>query len=306
MLVRTVKAWIQSTRARRRALTEAPATLEELVYSPDPAVWHPLSLLRLMVSDSWRFRELVRRLVVRDIRAQYRQSVLGYLWAFIPPLAMAVGFSLARDAGVLQIADTGADYVVFVIAGTILWQTFTDALNGPIQALSSFQSVLSRIYVPPEILVLAKLGEVAVNLSIKLILLVVVFALYGVPTGVIALTALPLLAVFILEGAAIGLILSPVAALYHDVTKGLPIVTGFWFLLTPVVYPVPQAGAFSLIVRANPVTPFLVAIRDVLTGGPTPDPALLAMLSVLWIVVFTLALVVFRVAMPFVIERASA
>jgi lipopolysaccharide transport system permease protein len=287
-------------------LMETVTPIKEIVYSPDPAVWHPLTLLRRMAVESWRFRELVRSLVVRDLRAQYRRSLLGYLWAFIPSIATAVGFSLAKDAGVLRISETPVPYFVFVMVGSVLWQTFIDALNGPIEALSNFQTVMSRIYVPPEIIILAKVAEVMVNLLIKVLLLAVVFLFYGISMGPAALLIPILLVLLVMEGAAIGLILSPLAALYHDILKGLPIVIGFWFLLTPVVYPIPTVGLFSVIVRANPATYFLVAIRDLSIGGPMPDFLFLAIVGLISILGFAIALIAFRVSMPFVVERAGS
>ena len=281
------------------------ASKREILYSPEPAVCHPLALLRRMVADSWRFRQLVRRVIIRDIQAQYRQSLFGYLWAFIPSVATAVGFSLARDAQVLRIAETHIPYIVFVMVGTVLWQTFIEALNGPIDAVNNFKAVLSRIYVPPEIIILAKLGEVLINLSIKLILLAAVFLLYGIAFDTTAVLAPLLLMLLVLEGAAIGLLLTPLAVLYHDIVKGLAVVTGFWFLITPVAYPIPSGGTFSLIVKANPATPFLVAIRNAVTSGPPPDAWSLMIAGVLSILVFVFALVALRISIPFVIERSQ-
>jgi len=285
---------------------ETPPTVAELVYSAEPAVWHPLALLRRMARESWNFRELVFHLVVRDLRAQYRQSLLGYVWAFIPTIATAIAFSLAKDSGVLRIPNTRVDYVVFVMAGTVLWQTFTDSLNGPIQAISNFKGVLNRIYLPPEVIIFAKIGEVFVNLSINLIMLAIVFAVYRVSIGPIVILTPLLLLLFILEGTAIGLVLAPVSVLYHDVLKGLPIILTFWFVLTPVVYAPPSNGGLAVVVKLNPATHFLVAIRDIATGGPLPDLWTLAIVSAVSVLAFIVALIAFRIAMPFVIERGSA
>jgi lipopolysaccharide transport system permease protein len=287
-------------------MLETPVPVSDLVYSPEPAVWHPMALLRRMASESWKFRELVIHLVIRDLRAQYRQSLLGYLWAFIPTIVTAVAFNLARDSGVLRIPNTRVDYVVFVMVGTVLWQTFTDALNGPIQAITNFKSVLNRIYLPPEVIIFAKIGEVFVNLSINLIMLAIVFAVYRVPIGPIALLAPLFFLLFILEATAIGLVLAPLSVLYHDVLKGLPIMLTFWFVLTPVVYAPPSEGGLAVVVKLNPATHFLVAIRDVATGGPLPHFWTLAIAGAVSLVAFTIALIGFRVAMPFVIERGSA
>jgi len=285
---------------------ETSTPVAELVYSPEPAVWHPLALLRRMAKESWKFRELVIHLVVRDLRAQYRQSMLGYLWAFIPTVATAVAFSLAKDSGVLRIPNTRVDYVVFVMVGTVLWQTFTESLNGPIQAISNFKSVLNRIYLPPEVIIFARIGEVMVNLSVNLIMLAIVFVVFRVPIGPIALLTPLLLVLFILEGTAIGLLLAPISVLYHDVLKGLPIVLTFWFVLTPVVYAPPTSGGLAVVVKFNPASHFLVAIRDITTGGPLPDFWTLATMGLISVVMFAITLIAFRVAMPFVIERGSA
>jgi lipopolysaccharide transport system permease protein len=279
---------------------------EETVYSPDPAVWHPLLLIRRMVRESWHFRQLVFHLVVRDLRAQYRQSLLGYIWAFIPAIATAVGFSLAREANVLRISETHVNYLVFVMIGTVLWQTFMDALNGPIDALNNFKGILNRIYLPPEIIVFAKVGEVVVNLSVRLILLAIVLVIYRVPLEPVALAAPLLLALFIVQATTIGLFLAPLSVLYHDVSKAIPVISNFWFLLTPVVYPLPQEGLFATVVRANPATLLLVTIRNVITGGPNPNFWAIAAAGLLSLLLFSLALIAFRVAMPFVVERSSA
>jgi lipopolysaccharide transport system permease protein len=217
-----------------------------------------------------------------------------------------VGFSLAREANVLRISDTHVNYLVFVMIGAVLWQTFMEALNGPIDALNNFKSILNRIYLPPEIIILAKIGEVLVNVSIRCIMLAVVLILYRVPIEPVALMAPLLLLLFILQATTIGLILAPLSVLYHDVVKGLPVVSNFWFLLTPVVYPLPQQGLFSMIVKANPATFLLVAIRNAISGGPVPSFWTVSAVAFVSILLFVAALIAFRVAMPFVIERSSA
>lgn len=279
---------------------------KEVIYTPEPAVWRPVDLIRRMVRESWQFRELVRRVIVRNLRAQYRQSLLGYLWAFIPSVATAVGFSLAKDAQVIRISDTPIPYLVFVIVGTVLWQTYIEALNGPIDALKDFKGILHQIYLPPEIIVVAKIGELLVQFLIKLPMLALVFLLYGVQPGLTILAAPLFLILLIVQATVIGLILAPIGTLYHDILKGIPVVTGFWFLLTPVVYPVPQTGGiFSVIVKLNPATYFLVATREALTGGTVSNVWLLAGMGILSIIGLLIALVAFRVSIPFVVERAG-
>lgn len=265
-----------------------------------------MRLIREMWLDLWASRELAWLLMVRDISAHYRQSFLGFAWAFLPPIVMALGFTLAGNARVINVAATELPYPAYVIFSMILWQTFVEALNGPVQAVANAKSMLSRINFPREAIVLAKLGEVFFNFGIKLILVLAVFFWYQMPITKAALLAPFALLSLILLGTFFGLLLAPLGVLYQDVTHGLTVFTGLWLFLTPVVYPVPSAGTFATIVRTNPVTPLLATTRELATTGIVSDPYRFLAVSVIAIVGLFVTWVGFRLAMPFVIERVSS
>ncbi|HHP7243213.1 MAG TPA: ABC transporter permease, partial [Elainellaceae cyanobacterium] len=107
----------------------------KVVHTPDSFLKHPVSLARAMWLDLMASRELAWRLMVRDISAQYRQAMLGVLWAFVPPIVMAAGFTLASNANVISVGDTNIPYPAYVMFGTSLWQTFVEAASGPVQAV---------------------------------------------------------------------------------------------------------------------------------------------------------------------------
>lgn len=259
-----------------------------------------------MVRDLLASRELAWRLMVRDISANYRQSFLGFAWALLPPIVLAAGFTLAGNANVIKVASTEMPYPAYVMFSMMLWQTFVESLNGPVQAVANAKPMLSRINFPRESIVLAKLGEVAFNFAVKLVLIVAVFLWYGIPTtGKVMLAPLALVQLVML-GTFFGLLLAPLGALYQDVAQGLAVFTGLWLFLTPVIYPVPTAGTFAAIVRHNPVTPLLVATRELATTGELSDPyRFLTVSAVAWAGLL-LTWVIFRLAMPFAIERVSS
>jgi lipopolysaccharide transport system permease protein len=219
---------------------------------------------------------------------------------------MAAGFTMAGDAKVLNIATTQLPYPAYVMFSMILWQTFVEALNGPVVAVSNAKLMLSRVNLPKEAIVLAKLGEVFFNFGIKLVLIVVVFYWYQMPvTSAVLLAPLALLSLILL-GTFLGLLLAPLGLLYHDVTQGLTILTGLWLFLTPIVYPVPQSGTFATIVNLNPVTPLLVTTRELATTGIVSDPSGFLMVSGVTLAGLLITWVIFRLAMPFAIERVSS
>lgn len=280
--------------------------LNKVVYTPESTLRHPLTLFRQMWRDLIASRELAWRLMVRDISAQYRQSFLGIAWAFLPPIVMAVGFTLASNANVISIGATDLPYPAYVMFSTALWQTFVEALNGPVQAVTVAKPMLARVNFPREALILAKIGEVFFNFAIKLILIVALFIWFRIPIGwTVLLTPVPLIHLVLL-GTFIGILLAPLGVLYQDVSKGLTLITGFWLFLTPVVYPVPTEGTFGLLVQLNPVTPLLVTTRELATTGIVSEPVGFWLVSMITLVGLLLTWITFRLAMPFVVERVSS
>jgi lipopolysaccharide transport system permease protein len=280
--------------------------LPEIVYQPESTIRHPIQLLKLMWRDLLASRELAWRLMIRDISAQYRQSFLGVAWAFLPPIVMATSFTLANEAKVINIGVTDLPYPAYVMFSTALWQTFVEALNGPVQAVTIAKPMLARVNFPREALILAKIGEVFFNFAIKLILIVGLFIWFRIPVSwTVILTPVPFIHLVLL-GTFIGILLAPLGILYQDVSKGLTLITGFWLFLTPVIYPNPKTGIFGWLVNFNPVTPLLVTIRELATTGIVSNPQGFWLVSIITLVALLLTWVAFRLAMPFVVERVSS
>ncbi|WP_228054518.1 ABC transporter permease [Gloeocapsopsis crepidinum] len=267
---------------------------------------HPLRLFRLMWRDLLASRELAWRLMVRDLSAQYRQSLLGITWAFLPPIIMAAGFTLAGEANVINVGATDLPYPAYVMFSTALWQTFVESLNGPVQAVTLAKPMLARVNFPREAIILAKVGEVFFNFAIKLVLIVALFIWFQIPTHWTVILAPVALIHLIMLGTFIGTLLAPLGVLYQDVSKGLTIITGFWLFLTPVIYPVPNEGIFGSLVKLNPVTPLLVTTRELATTGVVSDAHQFWVVSVMTIFGLLLTWIGFRIAMPYVIERVSS
>ena len=289
-----------------RASPEGASDPAAIVYTPESELRHPGRMLRAMWADLLASRELAWRLMVRDLSASYRQSYLGILWAFAPPLAMAAGFTLAGRAKVISVAATDLPYPAYVMLSMVLWQTFTESLNGPIQAVANGKQLLARVKFPREALVMAKLGEVLFNFAIKMTLVVAMVLWYSVPVGWSALLAPLALVQLVLFGTFIGLLLAPLGVLYQDVAQGLTVFTGIWLFLTPVVYPQPSTGVFAAIVRSNPVTPLLVTTRELATTGTVSDPARFFAVAAVTIIGLLATWIAFRVALPYAIERVSS
>ncbi len=104
-------------------------------------------LLRESVSDIVSSRFLAKQLAVRDIKAQYRQSYLGILWAFITPLTTAFVWIFLNATGTIRLTDTGVPYPVYAFSGTLLWSIIKDAINSPTSSTNGAKGMMSKIIV---------------------------------------------------------------------------------------------------------------------------------------------------------------
>lgn len=280
--------------------------LKETVYSPDSELLNLGKLLRGMGTDLLASRELAWRLLVRNISAQYRQSLLGYAWAFIPPLFTSLIWIFLSSQRILGIGETGMPYPVFVIIGTVLWQTFTEALNSPMQMVNDSRSMLTKINFPREALILTGLGQVLFNFAIRALLLVAVLLWYQIPPhSSLLLAPLGVLAL-IGMGTAIGLLLTPLGMLYQDVGRAVGFGTQALFFLTPIIYPVPSATWAATLIKLNPVTPLLQTTRDWLVTGHATHLYPFLWVSVISALLLVTGWLMFRIAMPHLISRMSA
>lgn len=267
----------------------------------------PSARLREMVGDLLSARELAWQLFLRDVRARYRQSALGWVWLFLPPLFTGLLFVLLQRAKVLNLPPTDIPYPVFALVGTILWQAFAESLGAPLRAVQGARPLLTRIRFPREALLLAALYDQLLSLAVKMLLIAGVLLVLGHPVLHGVLLALPLMLLLIAMGMVLGTLITPVGMLYTDVGSALPIVTQIWFFLTPVIYPPPTTMPFALASHLNPVAQVLTPARDLVALGTLGSfPWALALIVPVTLLLGLLVWLFYRASMPIVIERLSA
>lgn len=280
--------------------------LKETIYTPDSSLASPRRMLRDMLFDLSAGRELAWRLAVRDISAQYRQAFLGLLWAFILPLANTITWIFLSGSGIVAIRETTVSYPVYVFAGSMLWAILMDAVNAPLQQTIAAKAMLAKLNFPREALVVSGIYQTLFNAGIKIVLMLVALPFLGVTPGWYLMLFPLALFSLVLVGTAIGLLLTPVGVLYADVGKGLPLLMQFLMYLTPVVFPMPKAGIAATIYSLNPLTPLILTARDWLVGLPSGDLFGFFLVNVSTLILLAVVWVVFRLAMPILIERMSS
>jgi lipopolysaccharide transport system permease protein len=276
---------------------------EETVYSSASQLVSP----RRFAADALRDLKVVPaggwRLFLRRTQSRFRRSRLGYAWLVLPMVATVATWSYLDHVRLVRLGDTSVPYVAFAASGFVFWQAFADAAEAPLRYLTESRAVLTKTRQPHETWLAAALLEVALNFVVRLAVVLVVLAIAGVGFRASMLLAPVGAAALIVLGFALGLGLAPVGLLYEDVAHGLRLVTGLWFFLTPVIYPIPSDGTIAAVVEGNPVTPLLVTARGWLAGTADHGDGGAAIVAACAFVMLVATWLGYRLARPHLVAR---
>ena len=263
-------------------------------------------LLRDSLKDIFGSRFLSTQLAVRDIKAQYRQSYFGMLWAFAPPIMTALVWIVLNKSGTISLTNTGMPYPLYAFTGTLIWSIIVEAINNPMNSTNSAKSILTKINFPKEALIVSGLFKLLFNSSIKLFLLLFFVIIYGVAFKW-SLMLFPLVILgAIIFGTALGLFITPFGLLYKDIGKFLSYGLQFVMYATPVVYVIPEKGILKTMMLYNFFTPIISVARDMITGSPPMFLTYFFVVILVSVPLLFVGLVFYRLSIPIIVERFSA
>jgi lipopolysaccharide transport system permease protein len=277
-----------------------------VVYSPQSEIRHPVQLLTNIVADFYAGRELAWRLFLRNLRGMYRQTFLGLFWAFLPPIANTAMWVFLRKAGVFETGETSVDGTVYILTGMILWQAFIDAFQMPLNAINKNRGMISKLNFPRESLLLVGYWEVLFDLCIRLLLLIPAFIFFQFPlNGAIWFAPLAIVGL-VLFASALGLLIMPVGTLYQDVGRFVGMMIPFWMIITPIIYVPKTEGLGTLLNWVNPAAPLLLLSRDLLLLGTSAHLFVGLIFAAITLPLLILGLMIYRIAIPVLVERMNA
>jgi lipopolysaccharide transport system permease protein len=241
----------------------------------------------------WRYRELLRGLIIRNLKVKYQRSLLGFVWTLVNPL-LTVAILAVVFSHVVRIRLP--DYWAFLLSGYFVWNFTLQTLNTGTWIFAEHSRLTRSVAFPSEILVFSAAGsrliEFAAEISLVLLALAVMHH-HGVPASYALVPLLVLIQVVL----AIGLAL-PIATLsvfYHDVYHALPIALASLFYLSPVFYPASMVPAsVRTLYFANPMAGLLTLYHDVVYAGHMPSVALLGGTLLQAVLVFVLGYGIFH------------
>ena len=242
------------------------------------------------LAQLWRSRELIRTLSERELRARYKQAVLGFAWAVLVPITYMLVFTVFFRR-VATIDTEGVPYALFSYVGLLPWTFFSTAVALGGTSLLSNLSLLNKVYCPREVFPIASVGVAGIDTAIATVALGLLFVITTFMPQIAGVWWIPVL-LLVQVGFTLGvvLLLSSVIVYVRDVRHLLPIILQLGVFATPVAYgldavPGEAQWIYSLL---NPLAPVIDGYRQTILYGQTPDLFLLglgAISALLWLVV---------------------
>ncbi|MEO6302113.1 MAG: ABC transporter permease [Bacteroidia bacterium] len=230
----------------------------------------PQKKLSLGLNELWEYRELFYFFTLRDIKVKYKQTVLGFLWAVLQPLIMALLFSFFLGKAITNYTTLPLPYEIFALSGLVLWGIFSSGINNAGNSMVSNANIIKKIYFPRLII---PISSVLVGLFdfFMAFLVFIVYCLFNhVSISIYAVFYFPLAIILTcIATFGAGSFLAALNVKYRDVRYVIPFLVQFLLFITPVIYPtnITQNIYLKGLLALNPMSAPLDIFRAGITSG---------------------------------------
>jgi lipopolysaccharide transport system permease protein len=241
-----------------------------------------------------QYPDLLYTLCLFRLNVRYKQSVLGWAWAVLQPLAL-MGIYTLIFAHVTTVKTGGIPYPIFVFSALLPWIFFSNSVSSAVHGLVTYPGLLTKMYFPREIIPLSYLAAGLADFFIAAAILAGLMVFYGVALTWNSLYAIPILVLFGGFASAIALFFSAVHVRFRDVGLAMPFVLQIWMFATPVVYSLQSVPLrFRKLYLLDPLAGLIETFRRAVIFGEKPDAVTLGWSAVTTIAALTIAYAYFK------------
>lgn len=233
--------------------------------------WFDLHLKELL-----QYRDLIFLFVKRNFVSQYKQTVLGPIWAVIQPLLTTVVFTLVFG-NIAGLAADGVPSFIFYLSGTILWTYFNQCLTQTANTFVANRQTLGKVYFPRLVMPISTVMSNLISLAIQFMFMVIFLIYYTVtnqgchPNLYILMTPLVILQLALLS-LGCGIIISALTTKYRDLAMLVGFGAQLWMYASPIAYDMNSmpvfapGGKYHTLYMLNPITPIVNLFRYAYLG----------------------------------------
>lgn len=243
--------------------------------------------------ELYQYREMLKNLINRELRTRYKASVIGFLWTFINPLIMlvvyTVFFSIISRGSAIQ------PYSIFLFCALLPWLYFQTGIQTSTMSIVGNANLVKKVYFPNELLPISAVMASLVNYLLGLLILIPAEFMFGTHMNFSLIYFIPIVAIQSILILGFSFWLSALNVFFRDIEHIVGVIFTAWFYITPVMYqmeliPLEYRGIYMM----NPMTPIILAYRDIFFYGRNPNTRSLVEVLLLGSLLMISGLVIFR------------
>jgi len=220
------------------------------------------------INELYRYRELLKNLVSRDIKKRYKRSALGFLWVMLDPLLMMLVFYIVF-AGLF--GNTVGNYTAYVISGITMWQLFAQGTSVSSSAFIGNRDLLNKLYIPKSIFPFSVVASSLVHFIFSLVPLFTIIIVSGTTLSYNVIFLPFVIFLIFMFSLGISLAISTLAVFYQDVVYIYNVILLAWMYLSAIFYPVSiLPKKFQILMSFNPVYHYISLFRACLYDATIP------------------------------------
>jgi len=251
-----------------------------------------------IIKDIFKYRELLKNNVKKEVRGRYKNSILGVMWTFLNPLLQIAVYAMIFPYILKQQQPY---YLIFVCVGLIPWSFFTTTIIQSTNTIIGNANIVKKVYFPREILPLSVVLSGAINFLIATII-ILAFCIgggKGITWHILIFPAILLLQMIL--QLAISFVLAAVTVYIRDVEHFVQIILMLMFYATPIVYSTATldgstktAQFMKKVIMINPMTTIIEGYRSIFYSQTLPDFKNIGIWYVISIVLLVIGWLIFK------------
>ena len=211
--------------------------------------------------ELYKYRELLKTSVKKEVRSKYKNSFLGVLWSFLNPLLQIIVYAIIFS---LILKNKQEHYAIFLCCGLIPWTFFSTAINKSAFTIIENGNIIKKVYFPREIIPISVVTAETINFLISTIIILgfVIFGGMGISKYIIFYPIILVTQYLII--LSISFIVSSICVYFRDLQHFIGIILQLLFYAAPIVYSqdsIPKE--YQWILKYNPMTYIINAYRQI-------------------------------------------
>lgn len=250
-------------------------------------------MLREFFIPFLNYKYLLSQLILREIKARYKQSILGYAWIIFNPLIQLLVYSFVFSV-IFRFPTENIPYSIFLFIGLLPWIYFQTSLSSSALVLVDNANLLKKVNFPREVLPYSVICAKSVDLFFSSLLLIIFFIYYNLSVSLSIFYIIPFFILQVILMSGLSLFLSAANLFYRDIQYVTNLMLLMWMYLTPVVYPISLVpNNYLWFYKLNPMVGIMEGYRSAVFNSAFDLPSTLISI-VTSILIFLFGFFVFK------------